>query len=87
MKYLPFLIGLIILSCQNNGEQDKPNILLIIADDLGYGDMSFLPFSPGDVHTPHLDQIALKGTYFSNAYATSPICSPSRTGLIEHAIK
>ncbi len=82
MKYLPFLIGLIILSCQNNGEQDKPNILLIIADDLGYADMSFLPFSPGDVHTPHLDKIAGQGTYFTNAYSTSPICSPSRTGLI-----
>jgi arylsulfatase A-like enzyme len=82
MKYLPFLIGLIFLSCQNKGEEAKPNILLIIADDLGYADMSFLPFSPGDVHTPHLDQIAGQGTYFSNAYATSPICSPSRTGLI-----
>lgn len=82
MKYLPFLIGLIILSCQNNGEQDKPNILLIIADDLGYADMSFLPFSPDDVFTPHLDKIAGQGTYFTNAYSTSPICSPSRTGLI-----
>jgi arylsulfatase A-like enzyme len=82
MKYLLFLIWLIFLSCQNNLEQDKPNILLIIADDLGYADMSFLPFAPGDVYTPHLGQIASQGTYFSNAYATSPICSPSRTGLI-----
>jgi arylsulfatase B len=59
----------------------KPNIVLILADDLGYADMSFLPFAAKDVQTPGIDRIAKTGTYFSNAYATSPICSPARAGL------
>jgi arylsulfatase A-like enzyme len=61
---------------------EHPNILTIVADDLGYADMSFLPQSPDDVRTPGIDRLAGQGTYMSNAYATSPICSPSRCGLI-----
>ena len=60
----------------------RPNVIVIVADDLGYADMSFLPQSPKDVSTPALDLLAGEGTYFSNAYSTSPICSPSRCGLI-----
>lgn len=60
----------------------NPNFLVIMADDLGYADMSFLPQSPNDVKTPALDALAKSGTYFSNAYSTSPICSPSRCGMI-----
>jgi arylsulfatase A-like enzyme len=59
-----------------------PNLLVIMADDLGYADMSFLPQSPPDVNTPGIDTLAATGTYFSNAYSTSPICSPSRAGFI-----
>jgi arylsulfatase A-like enzyme len=65
--------------------KQKPNIVVIIADDLGYADMSFLPQAPADVKkfgTPALDQLAKTGVYFENAYAASPICSPSRVGLI-----
>jgi len=61
---------------------DSPNIIVIVADDLGYADMSFLANSPADVKTPAIDKLAAHGTYFSNAYSTSPICSPSRCGLI-----
>lgn len=60
----------------------RPNVLVIVADDLGYADMSFLPHSPEDVKTPGIDRLADEGTYFTNAYSTSPICSPSRCGLI-----
>jgi len=59
--------------------------VVIIADDLGYADMSFLPQAPADVKkygTPGIDRLARTGTYFSNAYGASPICSPSRAGLI-----
>lgn len=59
----------------------KPNIILFVIDDLGYADMSFVPFAAEDVETPGIDRIAAKGTYFSNAYATAPICSPARAGL------
>ena len=60
----------------------RPNIILIIADDLGYADLSFLPFAPEDVRTPNLDRLAANGVYFSNAYVTSPICSASRAGIV-----
>ena len=61
---------------------ERPNVIVIVADDLGYADMSFLPQSPKDVETPGIDRLAASGTYFTDAYATSPICSPSRAGLI-----
>ncbi len=60
----------------------RPNVIVIVADDLGYADMSFLPQAPGDIQTPSIDRLAKEGTYFGNAYSTSPICSPSRAGLI-----
>ena len=78
---IPFLLLSGTLSAAAN-IQGRPNIIVIVADDLGYADMSFLPKSPADVKTPGIDRIAKQGTYFSNAYATSPICSPSRCGLI-----
>jgi len=63
----------------------KPNLIIIVADDLGYADLSFLEQAPADVktlQTPAIDRLAREGTFFSNAYATAPICSPSRCGLI-----
>jgi arylsulfatase B len=65
-----------------NADASKPNLVVIVADDLGYADLSFLPQSPADVQTPNIDRLAKLGTYFSDAYATAPICSPSRAGLI-----
>ena len=63
----------------------KPNAIVIIADDLGYADMAFLDQAPEDVKkfgTPGFDKLAKTGLYFKNAYGTSPICSPSRAGMI-----
>jgi arylsulfatase A-like enzyme len=60
----------------------KPNIVFIIADDLGYGDLSCQPTSAEDIHTPGIDRLAGRGALFTEAYTTSPICSPSRTGMI-----
>ena len=61
---------------------DQPNVVVILVDDLGYADLSFLPNASGDISTPAIDRLAEEGVYCSQAYATSPICSPSRTGLI-----
>lgn len=87
MKY--FFNGLVIVSflclnsCNSNtGALLKPNVLIIVADDLGYADLSFLPYASKDVKTPNIDRIAENGVFFSNAYSTSPICSPSRAGLL-----
>lgn len=63
----------------------QPNVIVIIADDLGYADLAFLPNASKDVKkygTPGFDKLAQTGVYFSNAYGTAAVCSPSRTGLI-----
>ncbi|MGY8670994.1 MAG: sulfatase-like hydrolase/transferase, partial [Verrucomicrobiia bacterium] len=82
MTKIAFAALLILLLLTPDTHSAKPNIIVIVADDLGYADLSFLPQSPKDVSTPAIDQLAKEGTYFSNAYSTSPICSPSRCGLI-----
>ncbi|MGO1385324.1 MAG: sulfatase family protein [Arachnia sp.] len=59
----------------------KPNVIFIVSDDHGYADQSHLGIHP-NVVTPALDRIAAEGVYFTNAYATAPICSPSRAAIM-----
>ena len=59
----------------------KPNVILIVADDHGYADFSHLGIHDF-IRTPNLDRLAAEGMWFSDAYATSPICNPSRCGLL-----
>jgi len=70
----------LINSCSRVSDK-LPNIILIVADDQGYADMSCTGLNT-DAHTPNLDRLAASGFRFTQAYATSPICSPSRAGLI-----
>lgn len=58
----------------------KPNILLILVDDMGYGDMGFTGSEV--LQTPNLDALAASGVFFRQGYVTSPVCSPSRAGLV-----
>ncbi|MEM6316905.1 MAG: sulfatase-like hydrolase/transferase [Bacteroidota bacterium] len=86
MRYYFYLFcSLLLFSCQPAAQEDTPfqppNILLIIADDHGYADMSCNGLAD-DVQTPNLDRLAKSGTRFTNAFATSPICSPSRVGIM-----
>jgi len=60
--------------------EERPNVVLIVADYMGYGDIG--PYGSTDIHTPSLDRLAREGTRFTNAYAAAPICSPSRVGLV-----
>lgn len=62
----------------------QPNILLIVSDDHGYGDLSYRVIND-DVRTPNLDRLASTGMVFEQAYVSAPICSPSRAGLITGA--
>lgn len=89
MKYQLFSISLLFLvSCQPSTELDqaattqseKPNILLIFADDLGYGDLSC--YGHPTIHTPRLDQMAREGIKMTSFYAAAPVCTPSRAGLL-----
>src|SRR5580693_7118370 len=57
-----------------------PNIIFIMADDLGYADLSC--YGRRDYSTPNIDRIAAEGMRFTQAYANSAVCSATRTGLI-----
>lgn len=59
---------------------NRPNIVLIMADDLGYGDIG--AFGATDIRTPHIDRMAAKGIQFTEFYCPSPVCSPTRAGLL-----
>jgi arylsulfatase A-like enzyme len=56
-----------------------PHVVIIVADDLGYGDLSCMG---SDFATPHLDRLAASGIRFTDWYSTSPVCSPSRASLL-----
>lgn len=58
----------------------SPNIIVILADDLGWADLS--SYGSTFYETPHLDQLAKEGIKFTNAYATSPVCSPTRASMM-----
>ncbi|MBM3740172.1 MAG: sulfatase [Acidobacteria bacterium] len=60
--------------------QRRPNIVIILADDLGYNDLGFQ--GGKDVATPHLDALARAGTRYTNGYVSHPFCSPTRAGLM-----
>lgn len=75
---LHLLIALIVLP---SAAADRPNVLLIIADDLGYADLG-CQHSATDVRTPNIDALAAHGVRFTNAYATSSMCAPSRAALL-----
>jgi arylsulfatase A-like enzyme/acetyl esterase/lipase len=59
----------------------KPNIIYILADDLGYGDVQCLN-PQGKIPTPHLDRLAQEGMTFTDAHANSSVCTPTRYGVL-----
>ena len=63
-----------------DGDQSRPNILILLADDLGYGDLGC--FGHPHIQTDHLDALAAGGLRLTDCYAAAPVCSPSRVGLL-----
>ena len=85
MRFLKslLLVGLFfgLASCEAPTESDTPpHIVLIYTDDLGYGDLS--SYGATAISTPHIDRLAAEGLRFSNAYAPSATCTPSRYALL-----
>ncbi|HVF46901.1 MAG TPA: sulfatase-like hydrolase/transferase, partial [Pyrinomonadaceae bacterium] len=63
----------------NASAATRPNILFILADDLGWGDLSC--YGRPDYKTPNLDRLATEGMRFTNAYSAAPVCTPTRIGF------
>lgn len=74
-NHLPKLINAL-----NQPSSPKPNILLIVGDDMGYADTGF--HGCKDIPTPHLDALAASGARFTAGYVSGPYCSPTRAGLL-----
>ena len=74
-----FVCILTLISCSSINDS-KPNIIIILADDAGYSDFGFM--GSDEIKTPNLDQLALDGVIFNNAYNSASVCSPSRAGLL-----
>ncbi|MDB6054239.1 MAG: arylsulfatase family protein, partial [Verrucomicrobiales bacterium] len=78
------LIVLAALTCCPSAEAEKqarPNILIILTDDLGYGDVKCLN-PQGKIRTPNLDKLAGAGMIFTDAHSSSAVCTPTRYGLL-----
>lgn len=76
------ILWLCVLSSSTLRADGKPNIVLILADDLGYGDVSCYNPQRGRIPTPHIDRLASQGMRFTDAHSSSGVCSPSRYTLL-----
>src|SRR5688500_1480446 len=72
-----FVLGLF---CFSHAQTARPNIVVIVADDMGYADIG--PYGGKDIPTPNLDALARDGVRFTDAYVSGPYCSPTRAGLM-----
>src|SRR5215207_6217302 len=79
-KFLVLFIGLLAASHALAANEIRPNIIFILADDLGPGDISC--YGGTSAKTPNIDRLAKEGIRFDPYYVASPVCSPSRCSLI-----
>ncbi len=82
MKLHLILSALLLTGLQTHAANTKPNIVVIVADDLGYADVLFNPQHPKEVTTPNLDALAKQSVICRQGYVTGNVCSPTRTGLM-----
>src|SRR6266545_1188337 len=81
-RWRPLLIAALALVAVSSRAraQDRPNIILILTDDLGYGDVS--SYSATALKTPNIDRLAREGLRFTDAHAAAATCTPSRYALL-----
>ncbi|MBK1877709.1 sulfatase family protein [Pelagicoccus mobilis] len=80
LKWLSMLALACLLGSGSAGADERPNILVIMCDDLGYGDLGYT--GSKEIRTPNLDRLAANGIECRNGYTTHPYCGPSRSGFI-----
>ena len=76
---MPCVVARAAAGANDSGNHRPPNIVLIVADDQGYGEMHC---QGGDLPTPNLDRLAASGVRFTSGYVSAPFCSPSRAGFL-----
>ncbi|MBL9186226.1 MAG: arylsulfatase [Opitutaceae bacterium] len=79
---ITLLVAQAVVTVHAATSQRAPNIVVILADDFGYGSVGAYGADPALVHTPHLDRLAREGRRFTNAYTPSSVCTPTRYALV-----
>jgi len=80
---VPFLFLLVLFfhtAIQAQQDKTSPNVILILADDMGIGDVSLI--NEGRTHTPAINKLANEGIWFDQAYSAAPVCAPARAALL-----
>ena len=81
MKWFTRILGILLAtSVQLVAAADGPNVVFILADDLGYGDLG--AYGATDLATPHLDRLAREGVRLTDNYAAAPVCTPTRVAFV-----
>src|SRR6185369_4031296 len=82
-RFVPLIAGFLCASvtlCETSFSAERANVVLILADDMGYGDLGC--YGCPDIRTPNIDSLARDGVRLTNFYSNGPECSPTRTGLM-----
>ena len=83
---LPLFLCLFVSACfvqaADRPSTQKPNILIYLADDLGYGSINSYGAPEHLLRTPHLNQLAAAGVQFDNAYTPASVCTPTRYAML-----
>ena len=80
MRVLNFIVVMMLISFATSAQNNKPNIVFLLVDDLGWGD--FGCYGAKFNETPNIDKLSTQGMLFKNAYAASAVCSPSRAAIL-----
>jgi len=80
MRQLALILLVVSLASPFATADDRPNFVIMVADDLGYGDLG--SYGHPTIRTPHIDRLADEGLRFTDGYAAAPVCTPARVGLL-----
>ena len=80
VKKILIIIYLIVISCNSENLYEHPNVIIILADDLGWSQLGC--YGSSFYETPNIDKLALRGIKFNNAYSSASICSPTRAAIM-----
>ncbi|MEL0005675.1 MAG: sulfatase-like hydrolase/transferase, partial [Opitutales bacterium] len=80
MKIITYLLAISALASWVNAK--KPNVIVIMADDLGYGDLGCYGAKPKNLKTPNIDKLAKEGIKFTSGYCSASTCTPTRYSFL-----